>query len=164
MTQANNCPFCGAPLQDNPGSSCPSCGAALPVGSKSQPTILSSKSSFNNSAQAMDEVKKLISEGDPGAASEIVSSEFGLSQEAAQSTVEQTGLEMQYSRNDKPPVEPAPSFSSGTVIDAPGYEEPKKPSNTRKWIIGGVIGAVIFLCLCCCLPLIVSMFMLSRGK
>ena len=164
MTQANVCPSCGAPLDNITGNLCPSCGSALPARGSSSPTIISSKSAFNSSAEAMDEVKRLIKEGDSSNATLLVSSEFAQSKEAAQAMVEQTGMDMQHARNNTPPEQPASSPISGQVIDAPGYEEPQKPSNTRMWIIGGSIGAVIFLCLCCCLPLIIAAYTISKGK
>jgi len=157
MTTENVCPFCGAPLEANTGSQCPACGSALPNrNASSAPTIISQKPIFENSAEAMDEVKRLINEGDQGAATEVASAEFGLNQEAAKSTVEQVEIDMQHSGYGTPPVGPAPAASKVEVIDAPLYEEPKKSSN-RNWIIGGSVAAVIFLCVCCCLPILMML-------
>lgn len=164
MTQENLCPACGAPLGINPGSECPSCGSALPAQGNNSQTIISSKSSFNNSAEAMDEVKRLISEGEIGAATEVVSKEFGQSLEAAQSSVEQTRIDTHYMRDENPLLDSSSNSAPTRVIDAPGFEEPKQPSNTRKWIIGGSIAAVIFLCACCCLPLIgIAIAVMRKG-
>ena len=104
----------------------------------------------------MDEVKKLEREGNAGAAAQVLGSEFGLDQAAAQQTAEQVQIELQHDGRE--------SYSSGPeaqtfdtkpeVIDAPIYSTVQKPSNTRNWIIGGSIGAAVFLCCCCCLPLL----------
>ena len=88
MSPNNVCPSCGAALEENVGSACPFCGSALSV-SMSAPTIISAppkkkKATAQSSAEAMDEVKKLVREGDTAAAAEVASAEFGLSQEAAQ--------------------------------------------------------------------------------
>ena len=164
MTTENVCPFCGAPLEANTGSQCPACGSALPNrNASSAPTIISKKPVFENSAEAMDEVKRLVNEGDTAAATEVASAEFGLNQEAARSTVDQVEIDMQHSGYDTPPAASAPASTSSKVevIDAPGYTEPKKSSN-RNWIIGGSVAAVIFLCVCCCLPILVMIVMNVR--
>jgi len=154
MTTENICPFCGAPLENLTENKCPSCGSALPASSSA--TLISPRSSFNSSAEVMDEVKKLEREGNAGAAAQVLGSEFGLDQAAAQQTAEQVQIELQHDGRE--------SYSSGPeaqtfdtkpeVIDAPIYSTVQKPSNTRNWIIGGSIGAAVFLCCCCCLPLL----------
>jgi hypothetical protein len=122
---------------------------------------------FDSSASSMDEVKRLIREGNTDAAEEIASIQFGLSQEAAHNTVEQTVVNMKYSGHETLPVEPAPvssmppepasSMPQPEVVNSPShlYDEPQKPSNSRKWIIAGSIGAVVFLCMCCCIPVLI---------
>ena len=165
MTQENVCPSCGAPLDNNTGNSCPSCGVALPVRpvGNSAPTMISSKSAFNSSAEVMDEVKRLIKQGDTDGATEVVSAEFGQTHEAAEGMVEQTLIDSHYVSNDAPVDQTARESTPGRVIDAPGYQEPKKPSNTRNWIIGGSIAAVVFLCLCCCMPLVIALVMWKQN-
>lgn len=161
MTTENACPFCGAPLENITGSQCPACGNALP---NSAPTMVSNKVVFENSAEAMDKVKKLIREGDKDAAEEVASAAFDLNQEAAQDTIEQTMIDMNYSERETPPVEPSTVSAPTKMKNAPLFSEPKKPSNTRTWIIGGSIAAIVFLCLCCCLPfLAVGLAMMNSG-
>ena len=168
MTTPSICPFCGAPLENYTGSQCPSCGNALPVVSGSDPTAISQKPVYNNSAEVMDEVKKLVREGDSEAAAQVAGTEFGLNQEAAHNAVQQVEVEMQHSGTEIPKTEPEPAAYSSNlapeVIDAPGYEAPKKPSNTGKWIIGGVIGATIFLCICCLLPILLLIPVFRNGR
>ena len=162
------CPSCGAPLESGVGNECPFCGAAL--NSASAPTIISApakkkRAAANSSAEAMDEVKKLVREGDTAGAAEVASAEFGLNQEAAQSTVEQVATEMKYSAPEPVIVEPAPTFKpSEPVINSSAFDEPKKPSNSRPWIIGCSVGAAVFLCLCCCLPLLITIVSVVRNR
>jgi hypothetical protein len=161
MTTENACPFCGAPLENITGSQCPACGNALP---SSAPTMVSNKAAFENSAEAMDEVKKLIREGDQDAAAKVASAAFDLNQEDAQNTIEQTVIDMNYSERETPPVEPTPVSAPTKMQNAPLFSETQKPSNSRTWIIGGSIAAVVFLCLCCCLPIVVGLAMMNSGQ
>lgn len=175
MTTLTECPFCGAPLDDPSANKCPSCGNALPGRPSNAPTLVTPKAGFGNSAEVMDEVKKLIREGNTGAAAEVAATEFGLSQEAAQDTVAQTQTEMQHSGREISPAQPEPAeqpaggqYSAAQkpeVVTAGYVETPQKPSGTRNWIIGGSIGAAIFLCLCCCLPILLMMLrMVGRNR
>jgi uncharacterized Zn finger protein (UPF0148 family) len=168
MTTLSQCPSCGAPIEPNfTGTTCPSCGTALPLPNRasSAPTIVSSKSSFNSSAEVMDEVKKLASEGDTKGAEQVAAQEFDLNQVSAEETVEQVKFNLRESNRMASTPEPAPSYSSSRpqVIDAPGYAAPKQPANNRNRImIGSIAAAVVLLC-CCCLPLIVWLFRM-RGN
>jgi hypothetical protein len=134
------------------------------------PTIISpsaqkKKASAKSSAEAMDEIKKLVSEGDDAGAAEIASAEFGLNQEAAQSTVEQVATDMKYSAPEPVIVEPIPDYKpSEPVIESSSFDEPKKPSNSRPWIIGCSIGAAVFLCVCCCLPLVIGLISMANKR
>jgi uncharacterized Zn finger protein (UPF0148 family) len=167
MTAENVCPSCGTSLDNYTGDTCPSCGTALPnrTNSGSAPTIISKKSSFTSSAEAMDEIKKLVKEGDTAAAQEVAGKEFDLNQSAAEATVEQVHFDMKQSGWETPPAQTEPAFTSPKpeVIDAPGYDTPKKPSNSRNWTIGG-IAAAVFLCCCCCLPILVWIVRTRMGR
>lgn len=164
MSTDNVCPFCGVSLESNTGSQCPACGSALPTRDSSAATIISKKAVFDNSAEAMDELKKLIRNGDSGAAAEVASIQFDLSQEAAQSTVEQVESDMKHSGRETPPAEPSPASAPPEVIDAALFDEPQKPNNSRRWIIGCSIGAAVFLCVCCCLPFLIWIVMMNKGR
>ncbi len=167
MSPNNVCPSCGAALEENVGSACPYCGSALSV-SMSAPTMLGApakkKKSAKSSAEAMDEVKKLVREGDEAGAAEVASAEFGLDAEAAKITVEQVETDMKYSGSEPKPAEPeTPSKAAEPVVESIPPEEPKKPSNSRNWIIGGV-AAVIFLCCCCCMPFVITIAAIMRNR
>ena len=128
------------------------------------PTIISTpfrkkRADANSSAEAMDEIKKLVSEGDKAAAAEVASIEFGLNQEAAEGTVEQASFDMKHSGRKAPVGEPAPVSTPAEPVG-----EPKKQSNSRSWIIGGSIGAAVFLCLCCFLPLVIAIVSVTRNR
>lgn len=168
MSPNTVCPSCGAALEENVGSSCPYCGSALSL-NVSAPTIISTpkkkKAAAQSSAEAMDEVKKLVREGDTAAAAEVASAEFGLDQEAAQTTVEQVATDMKFSAPEPTVVEPEPaSKSSEPVVESIPPDEPKKPSNSRNWIIGGSVAAVIFLCCCCCMPFVIAIVAIARSR
>ena len=155
MTIENVCPSCGTPLDNYTGTKCPSCGTALPNRSSSAQTIISKRPAFNSSAESMDEVKRLVNEGDTGSAAEVVKNEFDQDDSSAQATVEQVKFDMKHSGWETPPVEPepVPAPSQPEVINAPVYDIPKKSSNSRTWTIAG-IAAAVFLCVCCCLPFV----------
>jgi len=187
MTDNKTCPSCGATLESNVGSQCPFCGAALAtVSSSSAQTLisrpLSKKGEFENSAEAMDEVKRLVREGDANAAAQVASEQFDLKPEDAKSTVEQVEVDMKYAGDETKMAEqvilpaaaatPEPAFTPVTPPSQAAYttppaaisSEPPKSSN-KNWIIGGSIGAAVFLCLCCCLPLLIGgLSMLRRGR
>jgi cell pole-organizing protein PopZ len=164
MSPNNVCPSCGAALEENVGNACPFCGSALGV-SSSAPTILSlSKKEIaqaQSSAEVMDEIKKHVREGDTAGAAEVASAEFGLNQESAEATIEQISTEMKYSGREPKIVEPEPVQP---VVENRPFDEPKKPANSRNWIIGGGIAAAVFLCLCCCLPLLIAIVTMARDR
>jgi hypothetical protein len=168
MSPETKCPSCGASLEDNVGSACPFCGSALSAASA--PTLLSvpaSRPSAQTSAEAMDEIKNLIREGDPAGATLVAGAEFGLNPEAAQTVVEQAATDMKYSGAPEPvsvePETPAARAAEPVIIENRPVETPKKPSSTQPWIIGGSIVAVIFLCCCCCLPLALMLVSMARS-
>jgi uncharacterized protein involved in exopolysaccharide biosynthesis len=157
MSPKKNCPACGAELEDLAITTCPYCNSPL-LPSMSAPTMIASPKEIKealqkSSAETMDEIKDLIREGDQEAAAEVASAEFGLSEEAAKTTVEQTATDMEHSGKEAPaaaePEAPAQTVEPAASFSAP--EEPKKPSNQRNLIIGIVAG--VFLCCCCCLPI-----------
>lgn len=164
------CPSCGAALEDNVGNSCPYCGSALNFGS-SAPTIIAmpKKKKAESSAEAMDEVKKLVREGDEATAAEVASAEFGLDAEAAKTTVEQVATDMEHSGSEPAPVQPEPTPVKPIEPEpfvpqsSPVGQPPKPPSKTNPWVIGGA-AAVIFLCLCCCLPTLIAIVAMARNR
>jgi len=200
MSEINVCPSCGAKIDDKSATLCPFCGSALTAVGSSAPTLisrpLSQKAQFENSAEAMDEIKRLVNEGDTSGATQIAGSAFDLPEEAAQTVIEQVRMDMPPSSSDKtmlassaavaaaaaateaakPATIPAPPASTPARVSTPvevvdsgstdGYQAPPetpRQSNRQKWIVGGSIGAVVFLCVCCCLPL-VAYFYWIRGN
>jgi uncharacterized Zn finger protein (UPF0148 family) len=158
MSPNHVCPSCGATLEENVGSACPYCGSAL-----SAPTLISTpakkKKAAQSSAESLDEVKKLVREGDAAGAAEVASAAFDLTPEAAQTVVEQTALEIKPAvASDPEPeviVEPAGNAS-------PGTGQPK--SFGGRWAIAIGAGGTILLCsCCCCLPLVLA-FLSLMGK
>lgn len=167
MTTEYKCPFCGAPIDNPNATECPSCGNALSIRPGSAPVEVTQKPEFNSSAEVMDEVKDLIREGDTAGAAGVAGAAFGLDSEAAKDTVEQMQIDMQHSGQETPPsaaAEPGYTSPAPQVIDAPGYDAPKKSSSVGKWIIGGVIGATILLCVCCVLTILIFVPVFRNGQ
>ena len=186
MTENRTCPSCGATLEENVGSQCPFCGNALSTVSSSAQTMISSRpliksEQFDNSAEAMDEIKKLVREGEEAEATRIASEQFDLKPEDAKNTVEQVAEELKYSGNETiiaghaapppPPVSaqaaystPASNPAAFSTPSAASFVDEPKNSSKKNWIVGGSIAAVIFLCLCCCLPLALIIFNMQNGN
>jgi guanyl-specific ribonuclease Sa len=192
MSELNVCPACGTTIQDNSARQCPACGTALSAPASSAATLISrpisKKAEFESSAEAVDEIKRMVNEGNTDGATQIASAAFDLPPEAAQTAVEQIKTDMPFSGTDKTmlagsaafasnvapqptpaPERPAPARTPVEVIDAGSPHayntpvDPPKQSNKQKWIVGGSIGAAVFLCLCCCLPLALILFNLRRN-
>ena len=104
----------------------------------------------------MDEVKRLVGEGETTAAEKVVSEAFDQNPEAAKIMVEQTAIDMDHTETEIQQAEPEKSFvpSQADVFEKPLYTEPEKPAKSQNWLVIGGITAVVFLCLCCCLPII----------
>jgi hypothetical protein len=171
MSPNNVCPSCGAALEDNVGSACPYCGSALSL-SMSAPTIISApakkKKVAKSSAEAMDEVKQLVREGDKAAAAEVASAEFGLNQEAAKNTVEQVATDMKTSAVITPVAKPILE-PSNSAFYTPASSKPAMSANfttetngskktiSGRWAITCGTGGVILLCMCCCgIPILLT--------
>lgn len=169
------CPSCGATLEENTGSACPYCGSAL-----SAKTILSTpakkKKAAESSAESMDEVKKLIREGDQAGAAEVASAAFDLTPEAAQTVVEQTALEIKpaATRDSEPEVILEPSNSAFYNANAKpavsasfsSQSDGRTKTISGRWAVSLGVGGTILLCsCCCCLPLALALFgIISRSR
>lgn len=129
----------------------------------SQATIISgsglSATAFDNSAQAMDEIKRLLRAGNKIGAVKVYREYFNVGLAEAKNAVDivESDLKFQpepakddevpaFARPEAPRVEP--------VMSANPFDEPKKSSGNRGWIIGCGIGAAVFFCLCLVLPLL----------
>lgn len=103
----------------------------------------------------MDEIKRLVREGEDSAAEKVAADEFNLDAAQAKSTVEQISVDMPAVETAAPAQPAAEQKYEKAVrpdVVLPAGAAPKK-SSSRGWIIGGV-AAVLFLCLCCCMPTI----------
>lgn len=192
MATTFQCPACGGIIEytsNNQEMTCPFCGTTITTpGASSAATVIMSKvdvpqpaatpapaesaktivqhSTFNNSAEIIDEVKRSLREDDKAGAVRIYSKEFGVPLSDAQASVDQIEIDMKYSGKPATPPPapepepvptptpaPAPSYSSPTpaynvpasdVLDA--TPAPKK-SNSKNWIIGCSV-ALVLCCLC----------------
>ena len=154
MADTRECPFCGAPLAEN-ANHCDACGNAVHLPNPNLNSAAEEPTKYHNSAEMMDDVKNHLRSGDEQGAEQVVGSSLGLNQDAARTVVQQANFDLQNFSQAKPAAaekNPDP-FSKPEVIDAPNAPMPEKPKS-KKWILWGSIGAVLFLCLCCCLPLI----------
>jgi hypothetical protein len=174
MPPKNVCLSCGAALEENVGSSCPYCGSALNI-----PNIFSTpdkKKKAASSAEALNEVKKLVRKGDKTGATIVASAKFGLNREATQTTGEQVATDMKSSSAiepvAKPILEPSNSaFYNPNSKPAASASFTSESDGTNKtfsgrWAVSLGTGGVILICLCCCcLPLALTIFgLFSRTK
>jgi len=177
------CPFCGTTvttpgLETAPEASSASAATFLIPKTEREPAAAAETviqhSRFNNSAEIMDEVKRLLRADDKAGAIKVYRKEFNLPLADAQTSVDQIEIEMQHSGKETPPAEPesapppAPAYSPipdpavirGEVLDA----TPQKPSSTRNWLIGCGIALIVFCCFCVVLPSIVWVVMNRLGN
>jgi hypothetical protein len=148
MTDEKKCPSCGAPVEAS-ASDCPSCGASM-SDSRNAPTIMASAplpvSRFPTGAAALDEVKRLIREGNKSEAVKVHREHFQTSLKESKEAVEVLASDM--------PHQPAPARPQAAKSASPGpsaaaFETPKEQSDAwKKWVIGCSIAFIVFCCLC----------------
>ncbi len=186
MTDTFQCPACGGLIEytsNNQDMPCPFCGTAITTpgagtapaaatvvvpkiegnpGAAAQTMIQHSR--FNNSAEIMDEIKRLLREDDKSGAVKVYRKEFNVPLADARSSVDQIEIDMRHSGKETPPpptpVEsappPAPAPSEPAVSGDVVFDgTPQKPSSTKNWIIGCSIAAVVFCCCCVILPTLI---------
>jgi len=181
MSNTFQCPACGGLIEytsSNQAMACPFCGTSVTTPAQAETsspaqtdqgemvdaaaqTLLQQHSSFKNSAEIMDEVKRLLREGDKSQAIEVYRKEFNVALEDAQSSVEQIEIDMKHSGRETPPPppesvpSPVPStpVSNVDVIDAP--PPPPKSSFPTKAVVIGCVVALVLCCLCVISPIIV---------
>lgn len=181
MPNTFQCPACGGLIEysdSNQDMVCPFCGTAvttpgqatatvvIPRGERPQSAVAQTmiqQSRFNSSAEIMDEVKRLLREGDKPGATKVYRKELGVSQADAKTAVDQIEIDMKHLEEPPAPVvvesaPPPPSPVSEPAIsgDVVFNAAPEKPSSTKNWIIGCSIALVVFCCLCVILPTIVT--------
>jgi transcription elongation factor Elf1 len=159
--QAMTCPFCGTAVTtpDQAETSAPAQTNQGIVDAAAQTLLQQHSSKFKNSAEIMDEVKRLLREGDKSQAVEVYSKEFDVALEDAQSSVEQIEIDMKHSGAETPPPpasvpSPIPStpISSDNIIDAP---PPQQKSSLPKNLLIGCVVVLVLCCLCVTVPTIV---------
>jgi hypothetical protein len=147
MTDQKNCPSCGASV-DLPANDCPFCGASM-IDSRNAPTIMASSlpdiSRFPTGAAALDEVKRLIREGNKIEAVKVHREHFKTSLQESKEAVDVLASDM--------PHQPVPAPSRPRVEASPGMSAtaiPPKPQSDawKKWASGCSIAFVLFCCLC----------------
>lgn len=116
---------------------------------------------FQSSAEAMDAIKAELRAGRKLMAIQLHRTHFSTSLAEARAAVEQIEASLPFESVRLPDVEiPAFARPDEPGINANPFDKPQQPpSSTRKWIIGCSIAAVVFLCLCICLP--IAIFILS---
>lgn len=187
MPTTFQCPACGGIIEytsNNQDMTCPFCGTAITTpGTGSAATVVMSKvesvvaeqdpaagaktviqqSRFHNSAEIMDEVKRLLREDDKSAAVKVYSKEFNVPMVDAQSSVDQIEIDMKYSGKEvalAPEPVPTPvaaqQIPSADILDAAAPEQKKSGGISRNVIIGCSIALVLFCCFCVILPTIIA--------
>lgn len=168
----HTCPYCGTALIPSPAAQ-----STPEQVSGGAPTMLSESlnaivSPFNSSAEAMDEVKRLLRENKKAEAVQAYREYFKVGLKVAKQAVEQTETDMKYAPAPEPaaatilePVAAAGDATTFTPVEPePASPEPPKPSNRRNLIIGGSVAAVLFLCCCCCLPLVIALVGMYQSR
>ncbi len=189
MATTFQCPACGGIIEytsNNQEMTCPFCGTTIttPGAASSAATVIMSKvdvpppaapaesaktivqhSTFNNSAEIIDEVKRSLREDDKDGAVRIYSKEFGVPLSDAQTSVDQIEIDMKYAGKPTTPPpapepepvltptptpvysNPAPAYAvpASDVIDAGAA--PKKSNTTRNLIIG-CVSLIVLCCVC----------------
>jgi len=160
MSEETLCPACGSPAPAG-AAACPACGSALAV-SSSAPTIIAAAPRFSSSAEAMDEVKRLLRAGSKAEAARVHGEYFNLAPGEAQQAVDAIESDLKFSApppspvtDDQPPAFAQPEAPATpvtpAVIDAPAAGRPA----WQKWLLGCGVALVLFCCLCVLLPIIV---------
>jgi len=184
MSKTFQCPACGGLIEytdSNQAMTCPFCGTAVTtpeqaetppsaqtdqggmVDAAAQTLLQQHTSKFKNSAEIMDEVKRLLREGDKSQAVDVYRQEFNVAREDAQSSIDQIEIDMKHSGSEVPPTPPesVPSpipdtpVQNANVIDA--TPAPQKSSFPTKSVVIGCVVALVLCCLCVIAPAIVWM-------
>jgi hypothetical protein len=148
MSDEKKCPSCGASIEQAV-SDCPYCGASL-SDSRNAPTMMAASpppvSRFQSGAAALDEIKRLIRDGNKSEAVKVHREYFQTSLKESKEAVEVLASDMPYQPTPaRPPV--AQTASPGP--SAATFEAPKEQSDAwKKWAVGCSIAFVLFCCLC----------------
>ncbi|GAB4501513.1 MAG: hypothetical protein Fur0035_10550 [Anaerolineales bacterium] len=154
------CPACGTSVE-MPAETCPACGSALSAQAQSAPR-------FNSSAEAMDEVKRLLRAGNKAEAVKTHREYFGLELKDAADAVEAIAADLRPLEAASTPLadDQPPAFARPDSAAQTAFAEPVAPAAKpawQKWAIGCSIALVLFCCLCVILPVIIFIFSGSQG-
>jgi ribosomal protein L7/L12 len=138
----------------------------------SQATLVSGSAlagaGFASSAALMDEIKRLLRSGNKIEAIKIYREYFNVGLKDAKDAVDAAETELKF--QSAPGLEDnVPSFARPEVLPveptmgANPFDESQKPSGVRKWLIGCSLAALIFLCFCVALP-VVLIFVWAIGN
>lgn len=129
-------------------------GQAVPVAA----TLISQapeNQRFENSAEMVDEVKRLLRQDKKIAAVKVYREYFEVGLAEAKTAVDQIETELKFSAAPVTPSAPeTPVQPAEPTISANPFDAPAKPSNMRGWVIGCSLAALASLCLCVGLPLL----------
>jgi hypothetical protein len=149
MSDEKKCPACGSPV-DESETNCSSCDSPL-SNSRNAPTILASApppfSRFSSGAEALDEIKQLIRDGEKLEAIKVHRDYFKTSLQESQDAVDILASDMPYQPAPVRPRVEAAAPQPQTRTTSPELPQPKS-DDWKKWLIGCSIGLVLFCCLC----------------
>lgn len=111
------------------------------------------KASFASSAALMDEVKRLLRAGNKIEAIKIYRQYFDVGLAEAKTAVDQVETDLKFSGAPEIPASPSSLSSQEPVMGPNPFDEPKKSSSARGWLVGCGV-ALLLLCLCSAIPLV----------
>lgn len=137
-----------------------------PVSAVSQAAIGSAPAAFASSAEAMDEIKRLLRGGNKIEAIKVHREAFNTGLKDAKDAVDAIESYLRFQAAPARPVVPAvgdrinlrPDSASPASVGANPFDEPQQPPAWRKWVIGCSLALVVFCCLCVGLPALLYMF------
>jgi|GEM_PF-5499343 len=173
MPETFQCPACGGMIEyttSNQDMTCPFCGTAVTTPAQttvatvpetkydsSSAETMVQHSKFKNSAEILDEVKRLLREDNKEQAIKVYRKEFGVPLADARTSVEQIEIDMRPSGKEEipppPPQDiPTPTWTAPNESAIKGdvvFDTPQQKSSTPTgWLIGCGIALVILCCLC----------------
>lgn len=118
---------------------------------------------FASSAEAMDEIKRLLRSGNKIEAIRVHREAFNTGLKDAKDAVDAIESDLKYQSSPRQGVaqttgQSVSSFAAAEPVMNPNpFDEPQKPA-WRKWVIGCSLALFLFCCLCVGLPALLYMF------
>jgi ribosomal protein L7/L12 len=135
-----------------------------PVAVPGQATLsTAAPAAFASSAEAMDEIKRLLRSGNKIEAIKVHREAFNTGLKDAKDAVDAIESDLRFQAAPRPSVtrsvgESASFAPAETVMSANPFDEPKQPPAWRNWAIGCTLALLLFCCLCVGLPALLYMF------